>query len=340
VILCSTDSRDLSHRVACDQYIKKENLPGCCRSYEMLQVKMDAIPEDLRKVVLKQGEKADKLFVLITQYCEGKSLHDLIMENAKEDAVLLLSRTIQLMKQLHSKKFYHLDLKPMHIIRQKSGEPVLIDFGLSYFPGCDMNVTVENDRVFSNCLENRGAYAAKMDVFNGHIDLEKFDVYSLGSILYEIVTGKILESPLKNTLDNYTTLCQLSNGRVAELLMSMAEADQNNRCTLESVTLPDDEDSTAWARSSSTVCVKSPTTFSMNLPEISYLSSDDDNISFSARNSQTEPRAPRPIKMSESVEQLMAETFALNQCCLSSYSVFDDKSGSGGYSFELMDDKK
>ena len=47
---------------------------------------------------------------------------------------------------------------------------------------------MDDDIVIDN-IENTGAYSPKHDVFNGVVIPSKFDIYSLGAILYEIFVG-------------------------------------------------------------------------------------------------------------------------------------------------------
>lgn len=94
---------------------------------------------------------------------------------------------------MHERGLYHLDLKPANIM-VRDDHPVLIDFGLSLHPNCEHYA----DRIFAGpagiCvdrLENTGAYAASADVYKGHILAEKFDVYSLGCIYVELLSGTL-----------------------------------------------------------------------------------------------------------------------------------------------------
>ncbi|CAL5999234.1 Kinase [Hexamita inflata] len=88
-----------------------------------------------------------------------------------------------LVKQVHDKGVYHMDLKPSNIMVQ-DGKPVLIDFGQSV-------TEADVDSVL-----NTSAYAPKHDVYSCNVIPEKFDIYCLGNILHEIYTGQPLGYPL------------------------------------------------------------------------------------------------------------------------------------------------
>lgn len=94
---------------------------------------------------------------------------------------------------MHNRGLYHLDLKPANIMA-RNGHPVIIDFGLSLHPGCKHYVdrlVADPDGVCIDRLENTGAYAASADVYKGHVLAEKFDVYSLGCIYVELLSGTL-----------------------------------------------------------------------------------------------------------------------------------------------------
>ncbi|CAL6014686.1 Kinase [Hexamita inflata] len=88
-----------------------------------------------------------------------------------------------LVKQVHDKGVYHMDLKPSNIMVQ-DGKPVLIDFGQSV-------TEAEVDSVL-----NTSAYAPKHDVYSCNVIPEKFDIYCLGNMLHEIYTGQPLGYPM------------------------------------------------------------------------------------------------------------------------------------------------
>ena len=67
------------------------------------------------------------------EYIDGGSLDDYIKLHTftEEEAVQTTLEIGKAVSFMHSKRMLHLDLKPKNIMRRKSGEYVLIDFGLS-----------------------------------------------------------------------------------------------------------------------------------------------------------------------------------------------------------------
>ncbi|CAL5999264.1 Kinase [Hexamita inflata] len=124
-----------------------------------------------------------------------------------------------LVKQVHDKGVYHMDLKPSNIMVQ-DGKPVLIDFGQSV-------TEAEVDSVL-----NTSAYAPKHDVYSCNVIPEKFDIYCLGNMLHEIYTGQPLGYLLSPS--SKQKQIQQSIGVLAmDLIGSMTSRIQDLRLALE-----------------------------------------------------------------------------------------------------------
>ncbi len=142
----------------------------------------------------------------LTEYCEGE---DLSLRERLE-LFLLICRAVH---YAHQRGVIHRDLKPRNILVDPAGVPHVLDFGLARFidPAMDVTHSLFGGPGLMGTLaymspEHAAPNTAGIDI--------RSDVYSLGVILYEMLTGR----------------CPyVSTGHVAEVLRSIAEAYQTMR---------------------------------------------------------------------------------------------------------------
>jgi serine/threonine protein kinase len=85
----------------------------------------------------------------------------------------------------HDRKVIHRDLKPQNVMIDTSGKPWIMDFGLAKQLTGGLNLTSPGSVVGTPSYmppEQAAGHLAQVD--------SRSDIYSLGAILYEIVTGQ------------------------------------------------------------------------------------------------------------------------------------------------------
>jgi formylglycine-generating enzyme required for sulfatase activity/serine/threonine protein kinase len=129
-------------------------------------------------------------------FIEGTSLASLIAGERPWPpgrAVELVRQVALAVSLLHQKGIVHRDLKPGNILVRPTGEPVLLDFGLARsFQSSSQRLTA------TGATLGTPVYMAPEQVNgDGQAIGPVTDVYSLGMILYELVTGQLpFEGPL------------------------------------------------------------------------------------------------------------------------------------------------
>lgn len=128
----------------------------------------------------------DGIYYIVMEYVEGRTLKELI----REEAPLAPSRVIEVAKQIcdalecaHKNKIVHRDIKPHNIIITPEGRVKVTDFGIAR---AATGSTITN----TGGLLGSAHYLSPEQARGGYVD-ERSDIYSLGVLLYEALTGRV-----------------------------------------------------------------------------------------------------------------------------------------------------
>src|SRR3989441_304510 len=130
--------------------------------------------------------EAEGLKFITMEYIEGEDLRALIQEKKKlqpEEAVEIMQQVCRALEAAHSVGVIHRDLKPQNVMRDKAGRTLVMDFGLAR--------TLEGEG-----MTQTGALIGTMDYMSPEQALgkdldERSDLFALGLIFYELLTGKM-----------------------------------------------------------------------------------------------------------------------------------------------------
>jgi serine/threonine protein kinase/formylglycine-generating enzyme required for sulfatase activity len=124
-------------------------------------------------------------------YIEGHPLSAFIRSSKPqpERQILIIVRKLaQALQEAHEHKVVHRDLKPANIMVDKRGEPLIMDFGLARHTRPDEDVRLTH----SGTLVGTPAYMSPEQVDGESTKIGPLtDEYSLGVILYELLTGQL-----------------------------------------------------------------------------------------------------------------------------------------------------
>lgn len=125
----------------------------------------------------------------IMEFIEGKTLKQWMKENPSPDiheASELINKIIQGLRAFHRMEMLHRDLKPENIMLAKNGDIKIIDFGSVKIAGIqEINTPVERMELLGTKNYTAPEYLLGTEGSN------RSDIYSLGVIAYEMLTGEL-----------------------------------------------------------------------------------------------------------------------------------------------------
>lgn len=121
------------------------------------------------------------------EYVEGSSLAQRLAEGPMEPhaAAAMLREIAAAADYLHRHGILHRDIKPGNILLDPTGRPTLTDFGLAKLLGGDSQQTRSGMIVGTPAYMSPEQAAGKLDEVG-----PASDIYSLGAVLYEMLTGR------------------------------------------------------------------------------------------------------------------------------------------------------
>lgn len=131
------------------------------------------------------GDFKDQPFIVM-EYVKGRTLKDFLRENKTLDVTV----AIDIMKQIaegvlyaHQNNIIHRDLKPQNIMITDELEIKIADFGIALSSN-------EADVTQTNTIMGSVHYLAP-ELARGNIATERSDLYALGIVFYELLTGTV-----------------------------------------------------------------------------------------------------------------------------------------------------
>ncbi len=141
------------------------------------------------------GETEDGQPYLVMELIDGQSLSDLLREDSLpvDHAVGIIKQLAEAIAEAHRHGIVHRDIKPSNVVLNQRNEVKVLDFGLAKHTEPDRAVTLEQGASVTHTLEGviigTPSYLSPEQALGMPID-RRSDIFSIGSVLYECLTGK------------------------------------------------------------------------------------------------------------------------------------------------------
>ena len=126
----------------------------------------------------------DGLYYIVMEYVEGITLKTYVEKKGQLSFKESASIAIQVARGIeaaHNKNIIHRDIKPQNIIISTEGKVKVTDFGIA---------KAASSNTISSDVMGSVHYASPEQARNGFVD-GRSDIYSLGIVMYEMITGRV-----------------------------------------------------------------------------------------------------------------------------------------------------
>ncbi len=130
----------------------------------------------------------NNVYYMVLEFLPGQTLQERLSALNKANQRLPLQDSVDIMAKIcnavayaHTQNMIHRDLKPANVMLDPNGQPVLMDFGVAKMLGASQHTA-------TGAIIGTAKYMSPEQARGDRPD-ERTDIYSLGIMLYEMVTG-------------------------------------------------------------------------------------------------------------------------------------------------------
>lgn len=176
------DDREVSIKILKDEFLNNEEF---CRRFknESKAIAMLSHPNIVKVYDVSFG---DVIQYIVMEYIDGITLKEYISQQGVVDwktTIHLVSQILSALQHAHQHGVIHRDIKPQNIMLTENGTIKVTDFGIARLS--DHNTKTMTDQAIGS-VHYISPEQAKGSVTDG-----QSDIYSVGVILYEMLTGKL-----------------------------------------------------------------------------------------------------------------------------------------------------
>ena len=133
------------------------------------------------------GQDGDSRYIVM-EYVKGRTLKDVIRQSGRMEpkrAVRMTLRILAALDHAHKSHIVHRDIKPQNILVDGEGNVKVADFGIARATNSSTQTYTDSSNVLGS------VHYFSPEQASGQVADEKSDLYSVGIVLYEMVTGQV-----------------------------------------------------------------------------------------------------------------------------------------------------
>jgi len=135
-------------------------------------------------ITIYDAGETDSHFYIAMEYLQGGDLKKKIKTHlSQEETINIMTKLSEALAYAHSKGFIHRDIKPGNIIFNEDKQPILADFGIA---GA---ISFSEETLTDGMMLGTPYYISPEQASSNIVD-HRTDLYSLGVVYYEMLTGK------------------------------------------------------------------------------------------------------------------------------------------------------
>lgn len=176
------DDRMVSIKVLKDEFLANEEFRRRFKN----ESKAIAVLSHPNIVKVYDVSLGDKLQYIVMEYVEGITLKEYIEQQGVipwKEAVHFTTQILRALQHAHDKGIVHRDIKPQNILLLENGTIKVTDFGIARFSRGETRTMTE--------AAIGSVHYISPEQARGEMTDDKADIYSVGVVLYEMITGRL-----------------------------------------------------------------------------------------------------------------------------------------------------
>ena len=180
----SVDDRTVAVKILRDEFLTNEEFTRRFRN----ESKAIAILNHPNIVKVLDVGFGQHLQYIVMEYIDGITLKEYLDQRRDirwKEAVHFTVQILRALQHAHDKGIVHRDIKPQNIMLLSDGTIKVTDFGIARLSRSDLRATMDGEKAIGS------VHYISPEQARGEITDEKADIYSVGVVLYEMLTGRL-----------------------------------------------------------------------------------------------------------------------------------------------------